>query len=286
MNWGRAKTILIMLFVLADIFLAIVLMQTRANISTLSEDTISATVQVLKQHNISLDASIIPEKRVENRNVIMQNHFDDPVAVAKKMLREFTVQKANEAKMEYQFESETAFLKVSEARFYYSKLKKKEPYKEGNEPSAEAMAVKVLNELSRLGFHKKDMVIANGHFEHGIYSCQVLPTFSDAKIYGIKMQVTADRQELLHIEGSWFKPDGIDRYTGESLMDITSVLSAMVYREDFRGMHITGIETAYYAGGDYLQSREIEAVPVYVVTTESGKQLFFDGRTGNEIKPE
>ncbi len=285
MNWGRAKTILIMLFLCVDIFLAIVLMQTRANVSTLSEETVAATVHVLEKHNISLDASAIPEKRVANRNVIMRNHFDDPVAVAKKMLDEFTVQKADEAKVDYQFESEEAFLKVSEARFYYSKLKKREPYKTGNEPSPDSMAGKVLNELSKLGFDKKEMVITNARFENGIYHCYVLPTYDEASIYGIKMQVTADRQELLHIEGSWFSPEGTDRYDSESLLDITSVLTAMVYRDDFRGMNIKGLEAAFYAGGDYLQSREIEAVPVYVVTTESGR-IFFDGRTGNEIKPE
>lgn len=286
MNWGRAKTILIMLFVCVDIFLAIVLMQTRANVSTLSEESIAATVQVLGKHNISLDGAIIPEKRVENCNVIMRNHFDDPIAIAKEMLNEFTIQKADEAKVEYQFESKEAFLKVSEARFSYSKLKNRAPYKAGNEPSKDAMASKVHSELSKLGFQKKDMVIVNGRFENGIYHCDVLPAIGDAKIYGIKMQVTADRQELLHVEGSWFRPEGTDFYAGESLMDITSVLTTMVYRDEFHGMQITGLETAFYAGGDYLQSREIEAVPVYVVTTKTGRQIFFDGRTGHEIKPE
>ena len=86
MNWGRAKTILIVLFLMADAFLLIVMLRTHFNTTRLSDDAIVQTVQVLQTKSIQVDAKQIPNRRIKNQNVVIENFFCRPVEAAQRIL--------------------------------------------------------------------------------------------------------------------------------------------------------------------------------------------------------
>ncbi|MGN1058971.1 MAG: hypothetical protein ACI4QW_00955 [Clostridia bacterium] len=284
MNWGRAKTILIIMFLVTDIFLLVVLLQTKLVFTRLPEQTVAETVRILQNNGLDIESSVIPRRRAENRNIIMRNAFEEPAAAADRMLGSFETRKADKLQHEYHFVGEQASLFVSNVGFTYRRTKEPKPYRVGEEPTVEALQSKISDQLGRLGFNRKETSIDGGRLENGLYHCQAVPLYQGVKIYGISMHITADSEDILSLEGSWFRAVEAEVYAQEPLLDITAVLTGLIYREDCRNMRIMQIENAFYAADDYLSSREIAAVPVYTVTDSAQRRLFFDARVGNMIE--
>lgn len=284
MNWGRAKTILIIMFLVTDIFLLVVLLQTKLVFTRVPEQTVTETVRILQNNGLEIEPSIIPRRRAENRNIIMRNAFEEPAIAADRMLGSFETKKADQLQHEYHFVSKQASLFVSNIGFTYCRTKEPKPYGFGNEPTAEALQSRITDQLGRLGFDKKETFINDGRLENGLYFCQAVPLYHGVKIYGISMHIVADSEDILSLEGSWFRAVEAEVYEQEPLLDITAVLTGLIYREDCQNMHIMQIENAFYAADDYLSSREIAAVPVYTMTDSKQRRLFFDARVGNMIE--
>ena len=83
MNWGRAKTILIIMFLATDIFLLVILMRTNIETLKIPQKTIQETVKIMSENRVSIKPEQIPAKRVKNQNMIMRNFFYEPTAAKK-----------------------------------------------------------------------------------------------------------------------------------------------------------------------------------------------------------
>ncbi len=282
MNWGRAKTILTTVFLIVDIFLLFVLLQTRQNLTRLSTETILATSKILQNNNIIISEENIPRKRAKNQNIIMRNYFEEPVEAAAKLLGTFETVISDDEKHEHQFKSDNRELYINENGFVYTNQKTPALYKVGETVKPETIQKDIKAKLKKFGFYEKDTIFYGGYFENGIYYCQVAPLYKDMKIYGISMKIRADKEAILGMEGNWFQGIETEAYEEESLLDITTILSSLIYREDHWPEQILQIENAFYAAGDYLSSREIAVVPVYAITDAEGNTKCFDARVGNE----
>lgn len=83
MNWYRAKTILIVFFILMNIFLLANLIYSTKKSTVVTPEIISSTINVLARNNIEIDASLIPEKTVSMKSFEMKNSVSDKVGLAK-----------------------------------------------------------------------------------------------------------------------------------------------------------------------------------------------------------
>ncbi|MBR5236400.1 MAG: hypothetical protein IKW06_03415 [Clostridia bacterium] len=283
MNWGRAKTILIILFLVTDIFLSYILVQTKMGTTRISNETILTTVQVLEKNGLTVSKDIIPNRRPDNQNVVMRNIFDDTQEIADILLGEYEVTKQDDGQHIYQYTSSRAELRSSDEGFIFTLLKSPVPYVKEKEPTPEDMQTKVLDQLAKLGFAKKEIFVDKGHMEEGLYRSFAVPLYRGMKIYGVSMEIVADSEGVVSLSGNWFKPEKTESYEKEQLLDITAVLTGLIYREDCKNMKISVIESAYHVSGDYLNSRELVAVPVYIIQDEKGNKVYFDARMGNMI---
>ncbi len=283
MNWGRAKTILIILFLVTDIFLSYILVQTKMGITRISNEAIEATVQVLEQNGLAVSKDIIPSRRPENQNVVMRNMFEDTQEIADILLGKYEITTQDNEQHIYQYANESAELKSSDEGFLYRLLKTPVPYAKTEEPTPETMQTKITDQLAKLGFAKKEIFVEKGGMNEGLYRCRAVPLYQNAKIYGVSMEITADSEGIVSLSGNWFKPEKTETYGKEQLLDITAVLAGLIYREDCKNMKISAIESAYYVADDYLNSRELVAVPVYIITDQAGNKVYFDARVGNMI---
>ena len=284
MNWGRAKTILTTMFLIVDIFLLFVLLQTRQNLTRLSTETILATSKILQNNNITISTETIPQKRAKNQNIIMRNFFEEPSEAAAKLLGTFETVISDDEKHEYQFKSDNRELLINKNGFIYKNQKTPVLYEVGETAKPETLQKEIKAQLKKFGFYEKETIIYDGYLENGIYYCQVAPLYKDMQIYGISMQIQADKEAILSMEGNWFQGIKTEAYDEEGLLDITTILSSLIYRQDHWPEQILQIENAFYAADDYLSSREIAVVPVYAVTDAEGNTKCFDARVGNEIK--
>ena len=86
MNWERAKTILIVMFLAVDVFLLTVLLQTRFAATRLSDSVIDETISILQAHHISAAKETVPAKRGKNQNIVIGNYFEEAQRIELKML--------------------------------------------------------------------------------------------------------------------------------------------------------------------------------------------------------
>ncbi|MBQ2696822.1 MAG: hypothetical protein IJF61_05925 [Clostridia bacterium] len=285
MNWGRAKTILIVMFLVTDVFLLFVLMQTKFSASKIPEKTIRETVQFLGKKQIQVQPDQISKKRIKSENIFMVNFFKEPESAAKKILGEDVITVLqNPADYEYQFESPRGKLHLHDQGFSYVSSKEAVPYNIDSLPGAEAATSFITDALQGLGFDKATVSIVNLYEQDGFYHLTAVPVCGGVNIYGINMHIVADSEGIVTLEGHWFIAGEEAKGEEETLLDITTVLTELALKHTGEPMVISEIGTAYYASDDFLGSLEITAVPIYVIKDEAGGVHLFDARVGSAIE--
>ncbi len=276
MSWGRAKTILIIVFLLVDLFLCLVLIQTRQATKQISADIVKQTVSVLEKKEIYISEDIIPTKRAENKNIMMKNYFEAPFENAKRMLgEEFETLENDAEKHRFVFQNERGILSVANHIFTFDALRSPEPLRENHDKISSI----ITSALKELGFREKDFTLNSLRFENGLAYCRALPLYKKQPISGIGMEIVADSIGILKLTGSFFTAQSEETYD-ENLLDITGVLTRLMYREELKGSTILSIENAFYAPEVFSNSREISVLPVYMIKTDANKTWVCDARTG------
>lgn len=285
MNWGRAKTILIVMFLITDIFLLVVLMRTRIETYQIPQKTIAETVEILSANHIDIKKEQIPSKRVENQNIIMENFCQNPQEAAKKILgQEAELVDSAPEQYVYRFESSRGDLQIHGNGFRFQNNKVPVKGSAGGNVSDEEISSAVVGMLTRHGFLKDTVFIYNIWNDEGIYRCDAMPVYNGAKVHGISMHLTADGEDILTMEGHWFEPVEIGHNKQEMLLDVTAVLTNMALSGIENRIEILDVSHGFYASNDFLNSREFAAVPIYVITDSSGNTYMFDARVGTKVE--
>ncbi len=284
MNWGRAKTHLIALFLLVDVFLLLILLQTRLASEQISDDIIQKTVRILNEHQIYVSAEQIPEKRRENQILTMKNYFEKPLEAAERLLGDrFETIVSNMQTHEYKFKTSSATLEVAGTSFTYSSQPKTQKAKKETEKSSEELYDTIENMLVELGFVKNSFSVVSLQKQDGFYVCEVFPQYEKMRVYGVAMHVMADDEDILSITGDWFTTYSVEQIEDVPLLDVTAVLTKMMYEPSCRGIRIKQVESGFLALDDYLSSREMAVAPVYIITDTQNVRHYFDARSGNAI---
>lgn len=285
MNWSRAKTILIILFLVLDIFLLVTLLQTRAVSMKISDEIIQKTAQVLNEHNILIKPEQIPKERVINRTVIMNNFFEEPTDKAEKMLSlPYELVQEDEGKHEYRFESNEATIYIKGTNFTYRTKKEIHNIENNHNRIYKESSEKLAEMLIKMGFEKNTFALEKITMTDGIYTCEVVPLYKGVKIHGVRMNLTATREDVISLSGNWFIATGTEEFAEENLVDITTVLLDLMYDPVFSGMQISQIEYGYLALEEYLSSREMAVIPVYLITDSFHTSYYIDASTGELIR--
>ncbi len=284
MNWSRAKTILIILFLVLDMFLIVTLLQTRAVSMKISDEMIQKTAQILNEHNILIRPEQIPKERVVNRNVIMNHYFEEPEDKADQMLTSpYETVYADEGEHEYQFESNEATLHIKGTSFTYNTKKVIQNFENNQDRIDKESSEKLAEMLVKMGFDKKTFMLENITLSDGKYTCEVIPLYKGMKVHGVRMYLTATLDDIISLSGNWFVATGTEEFADEKLLDITTVLLDLMYHPDFSSVQISQIESGYLALEEYLSSREMAVIPVYVIEDNLNNCYYIDACTGEII---
>ncbi len=285
MNWGRAKTILLVLFLLTDLFLFVVLLQTRMNVQNISDQTVSEVVSILQEHGIQIEPEQIPVKRMPNQSVIMRNFFRNPEETAKTILGEDAqATSVFPEQYEYLFESQRGKLLIQKSGFSFESKKAAMPFKTENLPGESNIRSHVLGALSRVGIRKGTAEIYEITGENGLLYCSVRPLYKQQPIYGVSMSVVIDSEGVINMEGRWFVAEDVEESGQEGLLDVTTVLAGLIFEEKVAPLAIATVSHGFYMADEFLDSREIAAVPVYVITEVGGARHMYDARVGIAVE--
>lgn len=115
MNWGRTKTILIVLFLIVNslLFTTYILLEHSAN--SIDEQVIESTVTALSEHGIHISEELIRKKKYADYHVGMKSAASDKENTVKKLLGEEYEKTDN-----FEYRSGSAVVSISGSKIRYS----------------------------------------------------------------------------------------------------------------------------------------------------------------------
>lgn len=269
MNWGRVKTIFIILFLISDLFLLSILVRSEWKQGTISPEVVNSTVQVLANNGITLNPDAVPKKMsnvpyAEAENVIAG--YDE---FAKKLLGEDAVNTQGDT-----YENATGLVSFAGNSFSFSS--KQGPLGESTgEKDAELIAVEF---LSGLGFNLKNSQSHITQSENG-YSITFINTINDMPIFNNSATIEISGKSVVKAFGIWFNLLDISG-PESSLRSVTSVLIDSIPYFDLSSGEVTisGLSLGYTIPESNTYHKSAVLFPVWEIRDNSGRVYHRDAR--------
>ncbi len=258
MNWERIKTFLIIFFVLLNLFLIGVMLLSFHTSTSVSDETIRDTVDILAANQIGLDPSLIP-RSVEN----LQN-FDVRSAATDSSF-------PGAASMD------------ENGRFSYQvSCGQQVTLKNARSVAGQLLKEADIQKYAQIGQPQQQ---ADG-------SIRVVVGQKIRRYWVFNSVVTMDfRGDTAAVSGLWYHPETMPYAGGggRDLVYVTSILVDFINNPD-RPPATTITEIAFgYRVSDYdsgLTHKTIPAVPCYRIITDDGSAYDYNARTGEYFAKE
>ncbi len=258
MNWYRIKTILILLFLAINIFLAAMLGFGALSASREAQKRISAAVSALEQSGIRVTAEI-PRKTPRLGTLTLENLKTDPAAFADRLLGG----KATRLGSVWQRDGKT--VTMPERGFTYTSGADAVP--------AEKKSIKAMEKaLESMGL---SMEYAEGTLQDG--AVRFVQKVNGAPLYECWLMVyPAADGTVARMEGVWTKIVE----SGKERTVIKGAEGALLsfLRESEAGSEVTAVDWGYAVLLAEDGYHSADAVPVWRVETADGKQYYYDAR--------
>lgn len=269
MNWGRVKTVFIILFLISDLFLLSILFTSEWEKGTTSPEVIDSTVQVLNENGISIDAGIIPKKVGDVPYAEAENIITGYDIFAQKLLREDIKKTADNT-----FEGPSGLV-IFDGNSFCFESKTALADENIGEKEAENIAEEFLLEL---GFSLKNAEKTTQKTDSG-YSVTFQNTVSGMPVFNNAVTAEVSGKSVSALFGMWFNL--IDNSGPESqLKSITSVLIDSIADFKMSGENVTiaKLSLGYTIPEDNTYHKSAVLVPVWEIRDTNKNKYYPDAR--------
>jgi len=272
MNFGRAKTILIVLFVIINLFLIGYIFVTSKDITVPDNETINRTVEILKSRNIVLNEKINLSSGEKINYLNLEAITTDEKVFASKVLGSFKAKKNT-------YTGDFGDLTVTNGSFVWN-VKDNHNFSEFNEKSIKNYAIKFLknHEIDTSVLKVSDISLINGN-----YKVTFSHYFFDKQLFNIKTYVYVSGGGVYKIEGNIFSLKSLSG--SEQRCNPVPVLlnfsSANKYKEK---IEIKEINSGYYCESSPESYKSLSAQPCFEFVLSTGEKLYFDAFSSKPIK--
>ena len=274
MHWYKAKNILIMLFLIINIFLIYMLFATNHKNAKIPDSVIDNTLLLLNGKNIEADKKIIPEKDVtvacyEMKSAIMdKDEFSGMILGA--------VRGAKDGSVNISFGKNT---------FNIEAMPGYRPFGRINAKNHKKTIEEILNNLN---FPKSNFIIKSEKQLNGRYEIVVCQEYGGIPLFGGELKIIFNEEGLINISGNWFY-NITDRQQTNNTDIISTLLDFAVDTRAGGGRKIKNIYLTQYINSpnidqEYQTISSISSIPAYCIETEGAGSFIFDARAG--ILPE
>lgn len=273
MNFGRAKTILIVLFAIVNMFLAGYIFVTSNDILTPDSKTISNAVNILNKRNVFLKNNV-KLSASENINYLnLKGITSDEKILASKLLGPFTIKNSK-------YISDSGDLKITNGEFLLN-IKDNHTFKEFSEKAVSKYAVKFLKEHE---MDVSDLKVFDVVNENGNYKVTLRHYFFDKPLFNVKTDVYISGGGVYRIEGSIFTLDSLSESKKYTNNPINVLLSYSAERQSNEKIEIAQINAGYYTENKPNDFKSISALPCYEIVLTDGSRLYFDAVSAKMVK--
>lgn len=268
MNWGRIKTILIILFLFTDIFLALIIFNSNKKETSVSPEVIDAAVEILNSHGISIDKSVIPSKIPSAPILQADNVITDYDEFAKKLLgAEFTINGST-------YSSADAKLTFTGDTFTFESEKKPAPSKNAAQNKIEKAT---FSRLKKLGFDVSDAKAVSVSIENGTCKIKIRDYYKKMPVFSSEINVVATENDIISLYGCWYNR----RSSGQSNLLKSTAAILVDFAPKYDGdtpAKISSTELGYSAFDIETYHKSASLIPVNRIRLDSGKEYFMDAR--------
>ena len=265
MNWSRAKTILIFMFLATAIFQSFVLYNSERKTKNISPEIITACTELLDKNQISVKTEIIPKRNYSLPYIEADNAISDYQEFAKLVLGQ-DAKKTEENT--YSSPSGTVTFSGNSFNIIASGL----PTAIKNELSAVSKSKELLDSLGFDLNSAKETVKKNANGFDITYSSHI----GDTPVADSTITVSIQNSEIKSISGKWFNIT--EKYGSVKLKSITSVLIDLIKADIEKPAKITEISLGYIIPENNSYQKSASLVPVWRLSFENGQTLSIDAR--------
>ena len=268
MSWGRIKTILIILFLFTDIFLAFSIYTANKKETNVSPEIIDSAVQILKEHNISIQKSEISSKIVSAPILQANNAIESYSGFASLIL-------GSDA---YSEESDTFTTKHAKVSFHGDKFAYEQfiyPVESGF-TQAEAQKA-VFSQLKMLEFDLSGAKVVSCSEDNGVFDIKICDYYDGMPIFSSEVDVVFSAGTISQISGSWFNRTGSGQYS--SLKNSASILVDFASEYSGPPSKITSLTFGYNVFDSETYHKSASIIPVGKITLNDNSEYLVDART-------
>lgn len=270
MNWSKAKTILILFLLCANLFLTFELATSSYRSSHIPHEVIDSAVTLLKQRNISIDPSLIPNTVESRRLFSVENSVSDYETFAKLVFGEEVSISGDEyscSKGSIRYSGDYFSIHFSEGVATSSELK--------------APAEKVRAYLKTLGINadKADVKITNN--SSGIFKVLLIKQIESRPLFDCKIEAILDGTKIMSISGSWYKKSEDSMVQTAELETVPGLLVRFsAAHPEAAGTQITALKYGYVINDveDGLYHKQSTVIPVLAVKLSNNESYYIDAR--------
>lgn len=255
MNWSRAKTILIFMFLATALFQSYMLYTSEKKANDISPEIIESTVEILSSNGISLNPEIIPKHKRNLPSYNADNAISDNEEFSHFFLGE-SYTKTNENK----YSSKNGTLEISGNSFYFTS---KTPYLKKNEL------------FDILGYKEKIQKEETTHT--GSDSVTITNYINKLPVFNSQITITVRDDFISTANGKWFNVT--NKNSTVRLKSITSVLIDLIKEDIQKPTKITGISLGYTIPESTSFQKSVSLVPVWKIDFEDSNYILADARS-------
>ncbi|MBR4720534.1 MAG: hypothetical protein IK057_02095 [Clostridia bacterium] len=270
MSWGRIKTILIILFLCTDIFLAASIFVAEKKESEISPEVYESAIEILKNHNITLNESAVLPKVSSAPVLQADNVVTDYDTFARTLLGEDYF-----LSEDGRYSSENGELYFIGDRFSFKSYK--------NAGNSEALTQKKAQKkvfliLKGLGFNMSDAKVISESENGGIRTFKIRDFAESSPVFSSELEIAFADNEILSLIGSWFNKKDTREQDG-SIKSITGVLIDFATNCSYTvPANIDFVEFGYSVFDSENYHKSASLIPVDRITLSDKTEYLIDAR--------
>ncbi len=267
MNWYRAKTILIILFLFSDLFLLGNIIISTRRLTAVAPEIIESTIQILKNNNISIEKESIPENILSLPYAEADNVIYDFNAFSRAFLGE-GAKKTDE----FLYESNSGTIQFTGDGFTYKSISQSDS-KKTNEKDARATAIEFLKSK---GFDLSNAEIYSEKYSDE-FSITLKNKVNSLPLFNSVITTKISGTQITEVSGTWFNISHTKGQENE-LKTVTSALIDCIPSVTNVPAKITELTLGYTIPDVTLYHKSATLIPVWEIQDEKGNIYYHDAR--------
>lgn len=266
LNWYRAKTILIILFTLVNIFLGFILITDKLSNNNKLENTLS---EILIANNIELDISKVP---IIKSTILVPEFLN--IQSYDKLINSLIASPIKENDNSYTDNGNTKKLTISNNIIYFSDTSYNEEFKGVSKNNVVSKLTPILKKLQIYKYvYPTNIIESNGNFQVDFGY-----TINKYTLFKNNISFFVSNNGINKIEGAINIPNSTNGYTYDLVNIETVLLNFIKNNKASTQIKISTIRFGYYFP-TYEEAISTQAIPVYQIITDN-KAYLYDARAG------